>query len=162
MHYAILESVFATGLAAVIRLTRRKEAAGQAPLSGADLPVLALATFALADVVAKERVSTWIREPFVKESADHKPVEAEGSGLQHAIGELLTCSRCMGTWSALGLLGLRSASPSASRVVNGVLALTGLNNVLQAGFRLLAERTNRDILANEQTRQDLGRHDPLA
>lgn len=148
--YAILEAVFATGLLFVVRLARRRERDGREPVRARELPVLAIATFALADVVAKEKVSTWIREPFVQEGADHKPVAAEGSGLQHAIGELLTCTRCMGTWGALGLIGLRVGSPSTSRVVTGVLALTGVNDVLQSAFRLLSERTNAQVLANER------------
>lgn len=151
--YAVLEAVFAVGVVGVVRLARRREAAGQGAIRAAELPVLAVATFALADVVAKEKVSTWIREPFVQESGDHKPVAAEGTGLQHAIGELLTCTRCVGTWSALGLVGLRVASPATSRVVTDVLALSGVNDLMQSGFRLLAERTNREILANESARR---------
>lgn len=155
MDYAIIEAVFAAGMGAVIALTRRREADGSPTIPRDELPVLALATFALADVLAKQKVSTWLREPFVHEGADHKPLRPEGSGLQHAIGELLTCTRCVGTWSALGLVGLRTASPSTSRVVNSVLALGGVNDVLQSGFRLLAERTNREILANEACRRAL-------
>jgi hypothetical protein len=33
---------------------------------------MAMAVFALADVLAEEKVSTWIREPLVVESIDHK------------------------------------------------------------------------------------------
>lgn len=153
--YAILEGAFAIGLGGVIALTRRRERDGSPVIAPTELPLLALATFALADVVAKEKVSTWLREPFVRESAEHKAEGPEGTGLRHAVGELLTCPRCMGTWSALGLVGLRTASPSAGRVVTGVLALTGVNDVLQSGFRLLAERTNREVLANEAARRAL-------
>lgn len=155
VHYAILEGVFAAGLGGVIALTRRRERDGSPGIPREELPLLALATFALADVVAKEKVSTWLREPFVRESSEHKAEGPEGTGLRHAVGELLICTRCMGTWSALGLVGLRTASPSAGRVVTGVLALTGVNDVLQGGFRLLAERTNREVLANEAAQRAL-------
>jgi len=142
-------------LGSVIALARRRERDGSLAIPREELPLLALATFALADVVAKEKVSTWLREPFVHESAEHKAVAPEGTGMQHAIGELLTCTRCMGTWSALGLVGLRTASPTAGRVAINVLALTGANDVLQSGFRLLAERTNREVLANEAAQRAL-------
>jgi len=159
-HYAVIEAVFVAGLGGIVALARRRESDGAQAIPREELPVLALATFALADVVAKEKVSTWLREPFVQESAQHKPVGPEGGGLRHAIGELVTCTRCVGTWSALSLVGLRTASPPAGRVVSGVLALAGVNDVLQSGFRLLAERTNREVLANEARRrslqQDLG------
>ena len=155
VHYAILEGAFAAGLGGVIALARRRERGGLLAIPREELPLLALATFALADVVAKEKVSTWLREPFVRESAEHKAVGPEGTGLRHAVGELLTCTRCMGAWSALGLVGLRTVSPSAGRTVTNVLALTGVNDVLQGGFRLLAERTNREVLANEAAQRAL-------
>ena len=112
-----------------------------------------MATFTLADVVAKERISTWIREPFVVEDADHKPVHPEGSGLRYAFGELLTCTRCVGTWSALALVALRTASPPAGRAAARVLALAGVNDLMQSGFRLLAERTNQAIAETESAHQ---------
>lgn len=117
--YAILEAAFAASLAGVVALARRRERQGAATITREEMVLLALATFALADVVAKEKVSTWIREPFVQESSDHKPVEPEGHGMRHAVGELLTCTRCLGTWGALGLIGLRTASPSTARVTIG-------------------------------------------
>lgn len=140
--YALLEAVFATGLAGLIALTHRRERDGTLAIPRDELPLLALATFALADVLAKERISTWIREPFVKETADHKPLNPEGHGMRAAIGELMTCTRCIGTWSALGLVALRTASPAAGRATIRVLALAGTNDLMQSTFRLLAERTN--------------------
>ena len=151
--YALLEAVFATGLVGVAALTRRRERNGAPAIPRRDLPVLALATFALADVLAKEKISTWVREPFVEEGTDHKPVAPEGDGLRHAIGELLTCTRCIGTWSALALLGLRTASPAAGRSTANVLALAGANDLIQSGFRLLAERTNLAVLESERARR---------
>lgn len=141
--YAIVEAVFLVGLAGLSVLTRKREANGERAIPLRELPVLAAAAFALADVIAKEKVSTWLREPFVEESADHKPVGPEGNGLRHTIGELLTCTRCVGTWSALALVGLRTTSPPAGRAVSTVLALAGANDMLQSGFRLLAERANQ-------------------
>lgn len=141
--YATVEAVFAAGLAGLALLTRRREAAGEPAIPLRELPVLAVATFALANVLAKEKVSTWLREPFVEESADHRPVRPEGHGLRYAIGELLTCTRCVGTWSALALVGLRTASPPAGRAASTVLALAGTNAVLQSGYRLLCEQANR-------------------
>ena len=151
--YALLEAVFACGLVSVMALTRRRERDGRLAIPRRDLPVLAMATFALADVLAKERVSTWLREPFVREGADHKPVAPEGDGLRHAIGELLTCTRCVGTWSALGLVGLRTASPSAGRAAANVHALAGANDLIQSGFHLLAERTNLAAIETDRARR---------
>lgn len=149
-HYALLEAAFLGGLGTVIALTRRSDRTGSPAIPRAEFPVLAIATFALADVIAKEKISTWLREPFVLEGADHKAVKPEGDGLRYAIGELITCTRCVGTWSALALVGLRTASPSAGRATSTILALAGINDIAQSGFRLLAERTNRAIIETTQ------------
>lgn len=159
-HYAALETVFAAGLGVVVAVARRRERDGVQAIPLRELPVLALGTFALADVLAKEKVSTWLREPFVREGADHKPEEPEGDGLRYAIGELLTCTRCVGTWSALALVGLRTVSPAAGRTTANVLALAGANDLMQSGFRLLAERTNRAIAEAKLARRHLERNDP--
>jgi hypothetical protein len=153
--YAVLEAVFATGLAALVALTRRRERDGTAAIPRDELPLLAMATFVLADVLAKEKISTWIREPFVEEGADHKPVHPEGHGMRAAIGELMTCTRCIGTWSALGLVALRTAYPAAGRATMRVLALAGTNDLMQSGFRLLAERTNLAIAEAEAAHRAL-------
>ncbi len=151
--YAALEAVFAGGMVGLAVLTMRREQDGTPAIPLSELPILALATFTLADVLAKERISTWIREPFVVEDADHKPVHPEGSGLRYAFGELLTCTRCVGTWSALALVALRTASPPAGRATARVLALAGVNDLTQSVFRLLAERTNRAAADAESARQ---------
>ena len=54
----------------------------------------------------------------------------------------MTCTRCVGAWSALGLVGLRLTSPSTGRVVNEVLAVSAMNDWLQTGFKLLCAHTN--------------------
>ena len=155
--YAALEAVFAAGLAGLIALTRRRESDGTLAIPRDELPLLALATFVLADVLAKEKISTWIREPFVEEGEDHKPIRPEGHGMRAAIGELMTCTRCVGTWSALGLVALRTASPAAGRATMRVLALAGTNDLMQSGFRLLAEKTNRAAAEAEQASRQLRR-----
>jgi hypothetical protein len=140
--YALLEALFLGALALVAERARRAEFDGEQAIDWRELPVLALATFALADVVAHEKISTWLRRPFVVEGADHRPIRPSGRGLRYAVGELMTCTRCVGTWSALGLLGLRIFSPPVGRVAATVLALAGANDVAQSGFKLLTEKTN--------------------
>lgn len=139
--YALINGVYAAALAGVVHLASRPGAREPVPLR--ELPAMGMAAFALSDVLAKQKVTTWLREPFVEESADHKPVRPEGSGFQHALGELLTCTRCVGSWAALGLVGLRLAAPEAGRSVSAVMATAGVNQFLQAGFALLCETTDK-------------------
>jgi hypothetical protein len=137
-HYAVINGVYMAGMAGIAALSRSRDAI---PLH--ELPVIGLAAFAAADVLAKQKVTTWLREPFVEEGSDHKPVRPEGSGLGYAFGELLTCTRCVGAWCSLGLVGLRIAAPGPGRAVTSVLASTGANHFLQTGFGLLCETSNK-------------------
>ncbi len=62
--------------------------------------------------------------------------------MRYAVGELLNCTRCMGAWSALGLVALRLHSPPAGRMVTSVLAASAGNDFLQASFTWVCERAN--------------------
>ena len=135
--YGALNLTYLALFATVVLATCRR-----ADIGGRDLPPLGLATFALSKTVAKEKVTTWVRDPFVEESEEHRPVAPRGQGLRHAIGELLTCTRCAGAWAALAVVGVRAASPRGGRVVTAVLASSAINDFLQAGFLYATERAN--------------------
>jgi hypothetical protein len=133
--YAAINAVWAGLLGGVLLSSREAEAP-----SGAELPVLSLATFALSKAIAKEKVGSWVREPVVDHSTpDLKP---KGRGLRYAVGELLTCSRCLGTWGSLGLVGLRVLRPRErardrrhQRLAAGRLQLHHLPRERRAGGR---------------------------
>jgi hypothetical protein len=139
VDYAALNAVYGALLAAVVLATRERGAAKD-PISGPELIPLSAATFALSKVIAREKIGTWVREPFVEEEDDRRP---RGRRLRRAVGELLTCTRCVGAWSALGIVGLRLAAPSSGRVVTNVLAVSAANDWLQAAFRALCDEANR-------------------
>ena len=136
--YAAINAVYAALLAGLVYATR--ERAADDPIAVRELVPLSAATFALAKVVAREKVGTWLREPFVDQDG-HSP-EPAGHGLRRAIGELVTCTRCVGAWSALGVVGLRIAAPTTGRTVANALAASAANDFLQAGFRWLCTRSD--------------------
>jgi hypothetical protein len=84
-----------------------------------------------------------VREPFVEEHPEGR--RPKGSGLRYAVGELLTCTRCVGVWSALGLTALRVTRPREARVVTTVLGASAINDVAQAGFTWLCARANAPV-----------------
>lgn len=137
--YAKLNAVYGALLSVVLMTTRDRARAE--PIRGPELVPLGAATFALSKVIAKEKVGTWVREPFVDEHRDGRPPR-EQQGIQKAVGELLTCTRCVGAWSALGLVTLRLASPTAGRTVRNVLVASAVNDFLQAGFNWLQAQCN--------------------
>jgi hypothetical protein len=84
-------------------------------------------------------VASFIRAPFV-EGEDEEPVET--GGVQQAIGELVTCSRCVGTWAAAGLATTQILAPRFGRLLTWSLAAAGANDFLQAGFVALTRKAN--------------------
>jgi len=128
--YAALTTLYGVLLGTVAVIARSGE-----PVRRAEVPVLAAATFALSKLIVHEKVETWIRQPFVDEQGDRR--RPKGRRLRYAVGELLTCTRCTGAWSALGLVALRLHAPEAGRTVATVLAASAGNDMLQAGFSWL-------------------------
>ena len=63
--------------------------------------------------------------------------------MRQAVGELVTCSRCIGTWLAAGLAATEILAPRTGRILTWSLAVGGLNDWLQAGFALLTGGANR-------------------
>ena len=134
--YAAVTAGWATLLGAVLVAARERS---DDPVRPAEAVPLGVAAFALSKLVAKEKVEAWMREPFVEQTADGR--RPKGEGLRYVVGELLTCTRCVGMWSALGLVGLRVVRPRESRVVNAVLGAAAVNDVSQAAFTWLTART---------------------
>jgi hypothetical protein len=138
VDYAAINAVYGALMTTLVLTTR--ERAREDPISGRELLPIAAATFALSKVVAREKIGSWMREPFVEDpTGARKP---RGRRLQRAVGELVTCTRCVGAWSALGIVGLRLASPDSGRIVTNVLAASAANDWLQSGFKLLCASVN--------------------
>lgn len=143
LDYAVLSSGYAALAGAVLLAARNQD---DEPMHPAEIVPLGVATFALSKLIAKEKVETWVREPFVEElpDGDRRP---KGRRLRYAVGELLTCSRCLGAWTSLGLVGLRVTRPREARLVIGLLGATAINDFLQAGFSYTTARCD---LAQQQ------------
>jgi hypothetical protein len=105
-----------------------------------DLVVLAAATFKAARTLARDEVTSFIRDPFVRGHAHEGGEEPVETGdLHQAIGELVTCSRCVGTWAAAGLATAQVLAPRFGRLLTWSLGAAGINDFLQAGFAKLTE-----------------------
>jgi uncharacterized protein DUF1360 len=133
--YAALSLLYGALLAGTAVSARRR-----GPIPTAELPTLAAASFALSKLVVNEKVESWMRRPFVDEDS-RRP---KGRRLRFAVGELLTCTRCTGAWSALGLVALRLHAPNAGRTVSGVLAASAGNDLLQASFKAICAQANTE------------------
>jgi Protein of unknown function (DUF1360) len=141
--YAAIMATFAGGLAAagaIARLLRRDPQCHTA----LDFMVLSAASFKAARTLSHDEVTSFVREPFVKGHAhsgeDEEPVQG---GMEQAIGELVTCSRCIGAWAAAGLAATQILSPRFGRLLTWSLGAAAANDFLQAGFSALTGKANQ-------------------
>ena len=140
--YATIMGTFVSGLAGAGLLAKAlgRDPQQQRPI---DLALLGLATFKGARTVSRDQVTSFIREPFVEDEAHHGGEEPVHTGdMRQAIGELVTCSRCIGTWVAAGLTTTQVVAPRFGRLLTWTLAAAGANDYLQAAFAALTSKSN--------------------
>jgi hypothetical protein len=113
-------------------------------ISATDLALLGLATFKASRTVARDKVTSFVREPFVEGEAydgeNEKPVQ--DSEMRQALGELVTCTRCVGTWLGAGLASMQILAPRTGRLLTTVLAAGAINDFMLAGFSALTAKSN--------------------
>lgn len=112
--YAALAALFWAGLLAAARAGRPAE-----PTSAIDLVVLGLASMKIGDVVARDRITAFMRRPFTDGPA---AVQPKGDGLFRAAGELVTCAHCVSLWAAGALAVAQLHRPRETRLVARVFA----------------------------------------
>ncbi len=135
-------ATFAGGLVAAGAASRRFGRDPQCQ-TALDLVVLSAAAFKAARTLSRDKVTSFVREPFVEGEAydgDEEPVHTGGP--QQAIGELVTCSRCIGTWAAAGLASTQILAPRFGRLLTWSLGAAAANDFLQAAFSALTTKAN--------------------
>jgi hypothetical protein len=139
--YAGIVGTFAGGLAAAGMLGRLLDRDPQCQTT-LDLVVLSAASFKAARTLSHDEVTSFLRDPFVRGRAHEGGEEPVETGdLSQAIGELVTCSRCVGTWVAACLATTQVLAPRFGRLLTWSLAAAGANDFLQAGFAALTEKS---------------------
>jgi hypothetical protein len=142
---ALVGTFLATAAAAVVGLDRAKRLPER--VGGADLALLGVATYSISRTLTRDRVTTFLRDPFVRVQgpAGRGEVESEsrGSGLQRAIGDLVICPFCISQWvAAAGILGL-AVAPRPTRAVASIFALHTAAEVLNFGHEAAAAGIDR-------------------
>ncbi len=137
--YAILTGAYSTGLAgSMIALRARRRQLPERP-TVTDLLLVGIATHKISRLVAKDKVTSFIRAPFTRfqESSGQGEVEEQpcGHGLRLATGELLVCPYCLAQWVATALtLGLVGA-PRLTRLISSVFVAHTISDFLQVAYR---------------------------
>ena len=100
-----------------------------------DVLVLGVATHKLARLLTKDRVTAPLRAPFARfeegEGAGEVRESSRGTGLQRAVGDLVTCPFCSAPWVASALAASFVAAPRATRAIAAVLGAVTVSDFLQ-------------------------------
>ncbi|MCU0507132.1 MAG: DUF1360 domain-containing protein [Anaerolineae bacterium] len=105
-----------------------------------DWGLLALATFRLSRMLAYDKVMETYRAPVV-ETVPHDSgaglttqARSDATGFKKALGEMIACPICNGTWiSALLVYGMCFA-PNLTRTLVTIMSAVGASEIMQAAF----------------------------
>ncbi len=126
-----------------------------------DFVLLSLATFRLGRLVAYDRVMEPLRSPFTRTVPDStgagESVEPKGEGAVQAIGQMISCPICSGTWIAALLVYGLVWLPEITRLFLWMSAAIGVAELINSATEALcwAGQLNRTLagkhLANPET-----------
>lgn len=136
--YAALLGIYLSYVLGLVGIGRQMGARLPERLAPADIALVAVATHKVARILTKDPVTSPVRAPFTRfggPSGDGEiHEEVRGTGLRHAIGELLTCPFCIAQWIAtLFAFGLVVA-PRPTRLCASVFAAVTGADLLQFAY----------------------------
>ncbi|HUA11813.1 MAG TPA: DUF1360 domain-containing protein [Solirubrobacteraceae bacterium] len=137
--YAIIAGTYSSALAGSLVALRARGHGLPERFGIADVLLIGIASHKLSRLLAKDKVTSFVRAPFTEfqeESGqgevDEKPC---GHGLRLAVGELLVCPYCLAQWVATALtIGLIGA-PRLTRAIGTILVAHTVSDFLQAAYR---------------------------
>lgn len=143
--HATLTFVFNGSVAAFALYERRSGASLPERMPAGDLALMAVGTYKLSRLIAKDRITSFFRAPFTRykrESERPSEVEEEprGEGLQRAIGELLVCPYCLGQWVGTAYLLTYLREPRLARTVAAAFTIVAGSDLLQEAWVALDKR----------------------
>jgi len=136
--YAVITAVFNGACAAYVAAYRRSGRPLPKRIPPADVILLALGTHKLSRLIAKDRVTSFLRAPFTRykgdSAASEVSEEARGEGLQRAVGQLVSCPYCLAQWVAAALLASYLTRPRVTRTVATLFAIGSGADFLQQAW----------------------------
>jgi hypothetical protein len=143
--YTALSSTFGVALVGALASTRVTGRELPERLSTQDLVVAGIATHKISRLVAKDKVTSFVRAPFTRFQEKTGQGELEeaprGHGLQHAIGELLVCPYCLAQWIAGGFAVGYVYAPRATRLLAGLWTIHAIADGAQLAYSAAQQRT---------------------
>lgn len=115
-------------------------------VTGLDVALLGLATLRMSKLVSEDEITSVIRKPMIEiEEGQKRP---KGHGLRLALGKLVLCPTCTGTWIAAFLTYALHLSPRYTRPFLAMMSASGASQFSDALLSLVY--TDRDLLRDEE------------
>ncbi len=138
--YATLMGTYTAAFASLLLVAQSSGRRLPERIASRDLVLLGVATYKLSRLISSDRVTSPLRAPFTEyvEPAGASEVKetVRGTGIQRAIGDLLTCPYCLGPWVGMALTFGLVLKPRTTRLIGGILAAAtisdGLNHATTA------------------------------
>jgi uncharacterized protein DUF1360 len=127
-EYAALAATFATVLAGFLAVAGRRV---PERMSLADTVRIGLASYKVGRLIAKDRVTSFVRAPVTQ---DPEATEPKREGPAQVIGELVTCPYCIGLWAASGFAYSLVLFPRQTRLVTTIFGGQAIADFLNAAF----------------------------
>ena len=142
--YATFATVFHGAMAGAVAAAKRSGRDLPQRVEAGDVVLIGTASYQLSRLIAKKKVTAFMRAPFTELEGKGGPAELEerprGTGLRRALGELLVCPYCLGLWASGGFhVGLLFA-PRATRFSASVLSAMSLSDFLQLAYKAAEAR----------------------
>jgi hypothetical protein len=132
-----------TGLAALANALGKT----QTRITTTDIVMLCLATHKSSRLLAKDAVTSPLRSAFVRyeEPAGDAEINesVRGSGVAHAVGELVTCPFCLDVWTATALTAGHVFLPRTARLATAGLAAIAVSDFLHIGYDAAKQALNK-------------------
>jgi len=142
--YSALTTTFGLALGGALAATRLTGRELPERLSAGDLVIAGIATHKISRLLAKDKVTGFVRAPFTRfqERAGHGEVEEapRGRGLRYAIGELLVCPYCLAQWVAGGFAVGYVYAPRTTRLLAGLWTIHAIADGAQLAYSAAERR----------------------
>ena len=144
-YYALFIALY-NALFGIFLLLYRRTTHPLERISALDLVLLGLSTLRLSKAVSEDEVTVVLRKPLVdEESGERRP---QGQGFRYALGKLVLCPTCTGTWIAAFLGYALHLSPRYTRPFLVVTSASGISQFADALLSLVY--TDRNVLRRRE------------
>jgi hypothetical protein len=136
--YTALATTFNVALLTGIWALRRSDKLIERPRLE-DILLIGVATFELSRLITRGKITAFLRRPFARydgpaEVPAEEEDEAIGRGPRRAVGELITCPYCLGTWIAAGLTLGYAVAPREVRMIGTVFTVKAVSDALNLAY----------------------------